>query len=361
MIDSGATAMTIALSPRSSVPCHRRCKQDLRLRIWHTTHGSRSERCGSVQIGSRKQNVERLRWEFGEHTFKLGKTMEDFSIRLNNVIGDLRVLSDVVSDKEVIKHMLHAVPERLEQVAISMETLLDLDSLSIEEAVGHLHAVEQCKKPSPAKETNGRLLLTKEEWLARMKTHDGSGSDASARTSIGNKSSGKGKAGKGGAGEKKSTVGRDDTCGYYGKKGHWARECRKKKRDEEAQAHITVGDEEEQSLLLAHDITINLPSSPALVAAEFKHRPIHIYEQRVYADLSSVEGHHHDRWVIDTGAMNHMTSSQGVFSELNTHVTGIVKFGDGSVTKIEGKGSILLTCKNGAHRLLTGVYFIPRM
>jgi hypothetical protein len=132
MIDSGATAMTTALSPRSSVLCHRRCKQDLRLRIWHTTPGSRSERCSSVQIGSRKQNAERLRWEFGEHTFKLGKTVEDFSIRLNNVVGDLRVLGDVVSDKEVIKHMLHAVPERLEQVAISMETLLDLDSLSIE-------------------------------------------------------------------------------------------------------------------------------------------------------------------------------------------------------------------------------------
>jgi hypothetical protein len=307
----------------------------------------------------KEANAERLRWGFGELTFNTGETMEDFSIRLNTVVGDLRVLNDVVSDKEVIKCMLHVVLERLEQVAISMETLLDLDSQSIEEAVGHLRAVEQRKKPLPVKETSGHLLLTKEEWLARMKTRDGSSSGASAHSSIENKSSGKGKAGKGGGDEKKSIVGRDNTYGYCGKKGHWAHECRKKKRDEEAQAHITVGDEEEQSLLLAHDITINLPSSPALVAAEFKRRPIHFNEQRVYTDLSSVEGHDHDRWVLNTGTMNHMSGSQEVFTELDMHITDTVKFGNGSITKIEGKGSILLTCKNGAHRTLMGVYLIP--
>jgi hypothetical protein len=74
-----------------------------------------------------------------------------------------------------------------------------------------------------------------------------------------------------------------------------------------------------------------------------------------------MEGHHHDRWVLDTGAMNHMTGSNEVFTELNTHVTNTVKFCDGSVAKIEGKGTILLMCKNGAQRTLTGVYFMPRL
>jgi hypothetical protein len=37
--------------------------------------------------------------------------------------------------------------------------LLDLKSLSIEEVVGHLHAVEQRKKSSLSKETGGHLLL----------------------------------------------------------------------------------------------------------------------------------------------------------------------------------------------------------
>jgi hypothetical protein len=46
------------------------------------------------------------------------------------------VLGDEITDKEVVKKMLHSLPEKLEQVAISMETLLDLNSLSIEEATG---------------------------------------------------------------------------------------------------------------------------------------------------------------------------------------------------------------------------------
>jgi hypothetical protein len=54
----------------------------------------------------------------------------------------LHVLGDDITDKEVVKKMLHSVPEKLEQVAISMETLLDLNTPSIEEAAGHLRAVE---------------------------------------------------------------------------------------------------------------------------------------------------------------------------------------------------------------------------
>jgi hypothetical protein len=42
----------------------------------------------------------------------------------------------------VIKKILNSDPEQLEQVAISIEMLLDLNSMSIKEATGHLHAVE---------------------------------------------------------------------------------------------------------------------------------------------------------------------------------------------------------------------------
>jgi hypothetical protein len=52
------------------------------------------------------------------------------------------VLGDEITDTEVFKKMLYSVPEKLEQIAISMETLLDLNSLSIKEATGHLCTVE---------------------------------------------------------------------------------------------------------------------------------------------------------------------------------------------------------------------------
>jgi hypothetical protein len=127
-----------------------------------------------------------------------------------------------------------------------METLLDLESMSIEEAVGHLRAIEQRKKPSPAKENAGHLLLTEEEWMARMKSRDGSGSSTGARRGGARGGGGKNRGGKQSTGgERKSSAGRDDKCTYCGKKGHWARECRKKKRGEEAQANVAQGEEDE--------------------------------------------------------------------------------------------------------------------
>jgi hypothetical protein len=92
-----------------------------------------------------------------EIKFKQGETIEEFSLRITALANELWVLGDDITDKEVVKKMLHSVSDNLEQVAISMEMLLDLNSLSIEEAAGHLRAVEQMKKnaTSPSMDTDG--------------------------------------------------------------------------------------------------------------------------------------------------------------------------------------------------------------
>jgi hypothetical protein len=59
-----------------------------------------------------------------------------------------------------------------------METLLDQISLSIEEATGHLWAVEHRRKKCstfPVTDVGGRLLLTEEEWTAWMKAKEKAG------------------------------------------------------------------------------------------------------------------------------------------------------------------------------------------
>ena len=40
---------------------------------------------------------------------------------------------------------------------------------------------------------------------------------------------------------------------------------------------------------------------------------------------------------------------------------GTVKFRDGSVVDIQGKGTVLFACRSGEHRRLDGVYYIPRL
>ena len=90
--------------------------------------------------------------------------------------------------------------------------------------------------------------------------------------------------------------------------------------------------------------------------------PIQLEEERVFAQIGKRdEQHEHRRWILDTGATNHMIGARSVFSELDSGIRRTVKFGDGSVVKIEGHDTILFVSKGGEHRKLTDVYFIPRL
>jgi hypothetical protein len=119
---------------------------------------------------------------------------------------------------------------------------------------------------------------------------------------------------------------------------------------------------------MAHSVVLCPRSSPKIAPSTLPttapsalpRHTVHISEQRVFTDLGPGE-HDHDKWVLDSGAMNHMTSYKELFVEIDTHIYNTVKFGDGSVTAIEGRGTIILTCKTREHRALMSVYYIPRL
>jgi hypothetical protein len=173
-------------------------------------------------------------------------------------------MGDDVPDKKVVKKMLQSVSENLVKVAISMETLLDLDTLSIKEAACHFQAVEnrKKKKQSPAvKESSGQLLLTEEQWKAWCKATSGE--------KFGGCGNGNGENGGGGGhshgcahyrgrGQSRSNSretreeggdsdGPSEKCCFWClKSGHFARECRSKKKV--GQANLAQG--EESALML---------------------------------------------------------------------------------------------------------------
>jgi hypothetical protein len=67
--------------------------------------------------------------------FAEGKDTDNFGIR-----GVLRV---TVADPEVILKFLPVVPKKFSQMACSIETLFDLESLFVEELIGRLKAAEE--------------------------------------------------------------------------------------------------------------------------------------------------------------------------------------------------------------------------
>ncbi|KAL0447542.1 UNVERIFIED_CONTAM: Retrovirus-related Pol polyprotein from transposon TNT 1-94 [Sesamum latifolium] len=56
-----------------------------------------------------------------------------------------------------------------------------------------------------------------------------------------------------------------------------------------------------------------------------------------------------------------MTGDKRKFVHIDTKVTGDVRFGDDTKVEIEGKGTVILATKNGDHKLLHNVYYIPKM
>lgn len=56
-----------------------------------------------------------------------------------------------------------------------------------------------------------------------------------------------------------------------------------------------------------------------------------------------------------------MTGQKSKFRVLDESVGGRVKFGDGSLVDIKGKGSIVLKYKNGEEKTLGDVYYIPSL
>jgi hypothetical protein len=88
---------------------------------------------------------------------------------------------------------------------------------------------------------------------------------------------------------------------------------------------------------------------------------VHLDEGKLFIQLGENGGGDGAHRILDSGATNHMAAVRAVFSEIDLRVHGTVHFGDGSVTNIEGRNTILIRCKTGGHKALTGVYYIPRL
>jgi hypothetical protein len=88
---------------------------------------------------------------------------------------------------------------------------------------------------------------------------------------------------------------------------------------------------------------------------------VHLDEGKLFIQQGENRGGDNARWILDLGATNHMMGVRAMFSKIDLRVHGIVHFGNGSETNIEGRGTILIKCMTGEHKALTGVYYIPRL
>ena len=126
------------------------------------SEGIKSRRVGVQRV--RESNIEQLQKELSKIHFKDGESVDDFSLWITRLVNSITTLGGSISETEIVKKMLQVVSGHLEQVAISIETLLDMNDLTAEEVIGRLHNVEKRKKnTASAVDKEGRLLLIEEE------------------------------------------------------------------------------------------------------------------------------------------------------------------------------------------------------
>jgi hypothetical protein len=75
---------------------------------------------------------------------------------------------DTYSEERAVEKLFQCIPEKYKQIAHSIESLLDLSTMLIEEAIGRLKVVDG-DEPQPLSgpiTVDGKLHLTQEQWEA---------------------------------------------------------------------------------------------------------------------------------------------------------------------------------------------------
>jgi hypothetical protein len=118
---------------------------------------------------ARKTTLQALRKEWENLAFKPGEDVDDFVLHLNTLQQKMvQFGNDTYSEERTAEKLIRCIPEKYKQIARSIESLLDLSTMSIEEMIGHLKVVDG-NEPQPFSgpiTIDGKLHLTREQWEA---------------------------------------------------------------------------------------------------------------------------------------------------------------------------------------------------
>lgn len=175
----------------------------------------------------KKAKAQTLKCEFEAMCMKETEPLDEFCLKLNSLVTNLRALGETVEEAYVVKKLLRAVPSKFLQIASAIEQFGNVEEMSIEEVVGSLKAHEE-RLRGVEETSKGELLLTAEEW---KKKDNNEGQLLLTREEWLKKRNG-GET----RGREENRGGRDRSrarCFNCQAFGHFARDCRKPRRERE--------------------------------------------------------------------------------------------------------------------------------
>lgn len=296
--------------------------------------------------------VQSLQEEFDRLKMKGTETIDDYALKVGTIVNKIRELGENMEESYVVKRMLRSLPNKFMQIVSSIEQFADLKSMTVEELIGRLKAHEERLRNANLVDDE-HVLLTRAQWKAKEEKGgeaSGSGTNKGGRGRGRSRGRGRGDGERGN--DKEFKFDKTKLCCYNCQNyGHYAPECCSKK---EEMAHLVEKNDDEPAVLLVQmsepaQLT-NLPAEMAL-----------LNEEKVIPRVGDEENCKKLSWYLDTGASNHMSGCRDVFTELDMTVSGTVKFGDGSVAEIRGRGTVMFQSQTEEHKVLTNVYYIPQL
>ncbi|KAI3708606.1 hypothetical protein L2E82_37892 [Cichorium intybus] len=211
--------------------------------------------------------IQTLKAEFEALSMKESEGVDEFAVKVSNIVSTMRTLGDTVDESYVVKKLLRGVPTKFLQIASTLEQFGDLDKMAVEEVIGRLKAHEERMKGHGDNDER-RILLTHQEWSERNKKKiKGDSKSKSNRGGFGGsrgrgrgrgRSGGRGTRGKGGSHYQKDG-GRDTSnnqdkskvqCYNCQEFGHYAAECTNPRRERNQENNL-IQDDNEPALLFS--------------------------------------------------------------------------------------------------------------
>jgi hypothetical protein len=121
-------------------------------------------------IGSdraRKSTLQTLRKKWENLAFKPGEDLDDFALRLNTLRQKLVQFGNASYDEErAIEKLFRCAPPKYKQMVCSVESLVDLSMMLIEEAIGRLKVVDadEPQLSSDPVTIGGKLHFAGKQW-----------------------------------------------------------------------------------------------------------------------------------------------------------------------------------------------------
>ncbi|XP_074322922.1 uncharacterized protein LOC141659890 [Apium graveolens] len=91
----------------------------------------------------KKARAQTLRAKFENLSMKDADVVDDFTLKLNGIVTNIRTLGETIEESVIVKKLLRSVSSKFLQITSTIEQFSNLEEMTVEEAVGSLKAHEE--------------------------------------------------------------------------------------------------------------------------------------------------------------------------------------------------------------------------